>query len=208
MSRKRRVYGPEGCRYSIQNRINDPDIMRFEDPIIARMIFEVFLQAKNKFGFQINMATIMGNHNHKQIKVNGAGTQISKIMHWINTTTAIRYNKLTGHKGRLWRERFTSYVIHDWSYFINTAVYIARNPEKANLGRVEEYHYSSAIFLYKTRHPLQEFEKYRTLFEEAYPGYFEEVKRFIEAQREDEQLSKGISMAPKRRGKPKKIKNC
>ncbi|MBU0580790.1 MAG: transposase, partial [Candidatus Margulisbacteria bacterium] len=133
MSRKRRVYGPSGCRYSIHNRINDAEIMRFEDPLVAQMIFEVFLEAKKKFNFQLNMATVMGNHNHKKIKVNGEGTQISKIMHWINMVTAIRYNKLTGHKGRVWRERFTSYIIHDWSYFINTAAYIARNPERANL---------------------------------------------------------------------------
>lgn len=203
MARKRRIYGPPGCYYTVHCRINDTESMRFQDRRIVKMIFEVLKEAKEKFGFQLCFATIMGNHDHKKLRPNNEIANISKVMHWINFQIAMRYNKLTGHKGRIWRERFKSYVIHDWVYFLNSAGYIARNPERAEIAPVSEYPFGTAIFLYKLLHPFKEFEKFRNLCEEPYNGYFAEIKRTIEAQRIDEKLSKGCLVAPKLIDRPR-----
>ncbi len=169
------------------------------------MIYEVLAEAKKKFGFSLYFFTVMGNHLHKKIQVSGQAQDISKIMHWINFTIAMRYNKLTGHEGRLWRERFKSKVIEDWNYFINCAAYIARNPERAGIASALEYRFGSAIFLYKNKHPLQEFEQYRYLCTEPYSGYFEQVKQFVEIQSRAEARCQGLSMAPGPIGRPKNV---
>jgi len=117
---------------------------------------------------------------------------------------AIHYNKNTGHTGRLWRERFKSCVLEDAVYFLNTGAYIARNPERANIAKVEDYPFGSTIYLYKLTHPFPEFEEFRDMFEEPYHGYFEQIKKLIEAQRTGEQIPRGISMVSQGIGRPKK----
>ena len=96
-------------------------------------------------------------------------------------------------------------MIQDWVYFVNASVYIARNPELAGLAAPSKYPFSSAIFLYKTKHPLQEFEQFRSMFEEPYEGYFEDLKVWIKAKQDDERITTSVKfMTPKRIGRPKK----
>lgn len=131
MARKARIYGAKGCTYSVHCRINDTQIMRFQDRKIGLLFLEVLSSAKKRYHFSINMQVLMGNHYH--LKIVPKNNDISKIMHWINFVFAVRYNKLIGHKGRLWRERFKSHVLNDFSCYINTAVYFALNPERAQI---------------------------------------------------------------------------
>jgi REP element-mobilizing transposase RayT len=163
--------------------------MRFQNRKIAKLVFQVLKEAKQKFGCIINIFTLMGNHKHKVLQVGADGRQISKIMHWINFTIAMRYNKITGHKGHLWRERFKSYVIQDWNYFINCMAYIIRNPERANIALPEDYPFGSAIFLYKLDHPFPEFQEYRDIFTEPFEGCYALIKEYIATQRKDEKAS-------------------
>lgn len=176
--------------------------MRFQDRKIGLLFLEVLAEAKKHFNFAINMQVLMGNHYH--LKIVPKNNDLSKIMHWINFVFAVRYNKLTGHKGRLWRGRFKSYVLNDYSHYINTAIYFALNPERARIDKAEEYPFSSVIFLYKNKHPFQEFEIYRDLFDEPYKGYYKNLKKLVQTKRVDEQLIDKISMTPRSIGRPKK----
>ena len=202
MARKARIYGPRGCTYSVHSRTNDSEVLRFQRKDVALLFFQVVAEAKERFKFALNMQVLMGAHYH--LKFVPRNNDLSKIMHWINSVFAMRYNKLTGHTGRLWRERFKSCVLNDYSYYINTAVYLALNPARAGIASAEEYPFSSLIFLYKNKHPLQEFEAYRHIFDEPYDGYFKTVKELVRLKTLDERLIDKISMAPRPIGRPRK----
>ncbi len=205
MARKRRIYGRQGSTYSIHCRINDGEIMRFQDREVAKLFFEVIRMAKQKFKFSIHLHTLMGNHYHLKLKLSGDGESISKVMHWINFMVAVKYNQLTGHKGRLWRERFKSYVLNDLAYFLNTAAYIIENPRRAGISSVDNYPFGTGIYLYQLVHPFPEFEQYRGLFEEPYAGYYDQIKRIIAEREMDKKACAAIiSMAPRSCGRPKK----
>lgn len=209
MARQNRVYGQVGCTYSTHIRINDEDVLRFQNRKIARLAMKVCKEARNKYNFMLILCTIMGNHLHIKLRPDPKGKHtISQIMHWINFMIAMRYNKETGHTGRLWRERFKSCVLHDFAYFMNTAAYIARNPERAGIASASEYPFGSIIFSYKDIHPFPEFEEFRHIFEEPFEGYFEQVKELIKEQQNGKSTSiLLLSMSAKRPGRPKNVSN-
>ena len=58
---------------------------------------------------------------------------LSKIMQWILSVFAVRYNKLFNYKGHVWYDRFKSKLINSLLQYIRTFLYIANNPVRAGL---------------------------------------------------------------------------
>ncbi|MBU1996568.1 MAG: WbqC family protein, partial [Candidatus Omnitrophica bacterium] len=100
-------------------------------------------------------------------------------------------NKIKTSQGAQW---ITVPIIHDFGQSIS-------DTQTNNTVNWKEEHLKTLTINYsKSKY----FKKYISLFEEAYPGYFEDVKKYIAAQREDEKLSRGLSVAPRKIGRPKK----
>lgn len=93
----------------------------------------------------------MDNHIHLLIKP-GKGENLSKIMQWILSVFAKRYNKHFNLKGHVWYDRFKSKIIESFQQLISTFEYICNNPVKAEMVEsAEEYLYGALWFI---RHRL------------------------------------------------------
>ncbi len=128
--RRVRVKVPKG-RYHITSRINNRELF-LESNVVKALFMAVVKRAQKKYNFIIYNFCIMGNHVHYMIKP-AKGTDLSRIIQWINSVFAKHYNVSYGHTGHVWGERFHSTLIADIVQFIRTYFYIADNPARAEL---------------------------------------------------------------------------
>ncbi len=128
--RKVRVKVPKG-RYHITSRINNRE-MFFESDVVKVLFMAVVKRAQKKYNFVIYNFCIMGNHVHYMIKP-AKGTDLSRIIQWINSVFAKHYNVTYGRTGHVWGERFHSTLLADIVQYINAFFYVADNPVKAEL---------------------------------------------------------------------------
>ena len=99
------------------------------------MFMEVVEQANVKFHFDLINFDVMDNHVHLLIKPFGEPELLSKIMQWILSVFAIRFNKKHHKKGHVWYDRFHSSIITTKEYLKAVFDYISQNPVKANLAK-------------------------------------------------------------------------
>src|SRR4030042_578310 len=129
MMRKPRIL-LNGASYHITARINREEFL-FEPDDVKNMFLEVLKEAKKKYKFLIRNFCIMDNHLHFIFEpINNEN--LSKIMQWILSVFAIRYNKMNKLKGHVFYDRFWSKIIENFKQFIDTFNYINDNPIKAN----------------------------------------------------------------------------
>ena len=89
----------------------------------------------------------MDNHIHLIIKPE-RGYDLSKIMQWILSVFAIRFNKFYKLHGHVWYDRFRSKIIKTFRYYLQVFDYISNNPVKAGIvEKAEDYKYSGLRFL-------------------------------------------------------------
>ncbi|WP_243447461.1 transposase [Clostridium tetani] len=95
------------------------------------------------YGFKVYAYCLMNNHGHFIIDSNGA--DISKIMHGLNFSYAVTFNRIYKRNGHLFQDRFKSKIVDTRRYLIMLSAYIHNNPldirgyEKCP----EKYKYSS-----------------------------------------------------------------
>jgi len=128
--RRKRVKVLKG-RYHITSRINNKEEF-LESSAVKALFMAVVKRAQKKYKFIIYNFCIMNNHVHYMIKP-AKGTDLSRIIQWINSVFAKHYNVTYGHTGHVWGERFHSTLIADIVQFLRTFFYIADNPVKAEL---------------------------------------------------------------------------
>jgi len=128
--RRKRVKVPKG-RYHITSRINNRE-NALANNVVKALFLAVVKRAQRKYKFVIYNFCIMSNHVHYMIKP-AKGTDLSRIIQWINSVFAKHYNVTYGHSGHVWGERFHSTLIADIIQFLRTFFYIANNPVKAEL---------------------------------------------------------------------------
>ncbi len=142
--RKRREIIPEAT-FHICARANRQELI-LEDEQIKLLFLDVLKRAKKKYAFIFTNFCIMGNHIHLEITPKDE-VSISKIMQWILSVFALQYNKLFGYKGHVWYDRFKSKIIKSLQQLINTFLYIANNPVRAELvSHPLEFIYSGITF--------------------------------------------------------------
>lgn len=78
------------------------------------------------YDFKLYAYCLMNNHGHFIIDANGA--DISKIMHGINLSYAIAYNKKYKRIGSLFHDRFKSKIVKNIKYIMTLSAYIHNNP--------------------------------------------------------------------------------
>ena len=86
---------------------------------------------------------IMDNHAHFLIYYSEV-EKLSDLMRKVNTTYAMRYNKINKRKGYVFRDRFFTQPIMDEIQLYNCLVYIHRNPVSSGMCfKMKDYAYSS-----------------------------------------------------------------
>ena len=86
---------------------------------------------------------IMDNHVHLMVYYQNMD-KLSKLMHKVNTTYAMMYNKINRRKGYVFRDRFFIQPILNEKHLYNCLVYIHKNPINAGICiKMQDYDYSS-----------------------------------------------------------------
>ncbi|WP_425448122.1 transposase [Dethiothermospora halolimnae] len=115
------------------------------------MYFSLIKKYQKKYQFKIYAYCLMDSHGHLMLDCNGA--DVSRIMHGINFSYAIYYNKKYERRGHLFMDRFKSKIVDKEEYLIILSAYIHNNPKdiKDYAGKVEQYEFSSLKdYIYKT----------------------------------------------------------
>jgi len=145
--RKPRVL-KHGASYHVISRINRKEMILKSDEV-KEMFLEVIRRAKQKYRFNIKNFCIMGNHYHLIIKPLG-DESLSKIMQWILSTFALKFNRMFGLTGHVWNDRFISKIIYSYLQYLTTFVYIANNPVRAKITEWPgDYQYNGVAFIQK-----------------------------------------------------------
>lgn len=99
-------------------------------------------QAVSRFGWSLTAWVLMTNHFHLVIQTPQAN--LSRGMHWLNSTYAGWFNHRHGRCGHLFQGRFKAFLIEKERYLREVLRYVALNPVRAGLvARPEEYRWSS-----------------------------------------------------------------
>jgi putative transposase len=126
--------------YHVTARVNRQESI-FEEKDIKELFLAVMKEAKKKYKFQIINFSIMNNHIHLMIKP-GKNENLSRILQWILSVFAVRFNKIFNYRAHVFYDRFHSKIINNMRQYIDTYKYIADNPVKADLVRkCEDYKY-------------------------------------------------------------------
>jgi len=112
------------------------------------LMMSVITMAQDKYIFELVAFTIMDNHFHFCIRTCMGGEDISRIMQFIKSQYARRYNRIMNRSGPFWNERFYDTIIEDSEYprdvFIKVNLYLGYNPVKSGYVKdPRDYKYSS-----------------------------------------------------------------
>lgn len=103
------------------------EIQLFNDSEDKDIYLSLIKKAKHKFGFKLYAFCLMNTHAH--LVIDCFGSDISKVMHYINLCYSIHYNNKYSRRGPVFQDRFKSKIIDTYKYLINVCTYIHANPK-------------------------------------------------------------------------------
>jgi len=78
------------------------------------------------------------------------GESLSRIMQWILSVFAQKYNKSFNYIGHVFYDRFKSKIIEDFRQYVATFIYIMENPVRAGIvTKPEDFENNGVSFLQK-----------------------------------------------------------
>ena len=161
--RKKREF-IDGAAYHVTSRTNDKQKI-FEDHLGKKTMMLVLQNAKEKFSLKLANFCIMPTHIHLLI-IPGKGVTLPRIMQWIKSHSARRWNRMHGSTDHLWGERYFARVITNLWEYCQVMEYIYQNPVKAGLAEdVGEWEASGAYYI---RHGLSDLVDYTNLTRLSY----------------------------------------
>jgi len=131
--RKLRFIAPN-ITYHVTSRIIECRNMMEEDSIKALFEYCITL-ALEKYEFELINYQIMDNHIHLLIRTVEGGASISRIVQYIKSRFAQRFNRMMQRTGPVWNERFKDSIVefadNPRMYLFNLLWYFANNPVRA-----------------------------------------------------------------------------
>ena len=150
MPRKARVKTTESIFHIICKSITEVNLFRDVDD--KKRYLSLIKKYKTLYKFKIYGYCLMDNHSHLMIDANGS--DISKVMHGINFSYALYFNRKYKREGHLFKDRFKSKIVDNEKYLKTLSLYMHNNPRSIVEYRTcpDEYAFSSlGIFLGKRR---------------------------------------------------------
>jgi REP element-mobilizing transposase RayT len=143
------------------------------------LFLDLLAVISEKYAVEIHSYCLMSNHFHLLIKTPQAN--ISAALQYLMSNYTLRFNKMCGVDGPLFRGRFKSLIIDEEAYLLEVSRYIHLNPVKARLVmRPSDYFWSSyASFVGQTPKPqwLRTCELLRRFGNANNPHYY---RQFVE----------------------------
>ncbi len=99
---------------------------------MKEMLLETIVRAKQKYSFRVENFCVMGNHLHLILRPLGLSS-LSRIMQWILSVFATRFNRVHQLRGHVWYDRFRSKVIDSIRQYLATFDYVNENPVRAGM---------------------------------------------------------------------------
>lgn len=128
------------------------EVALFKDAEDKKKYLSLVKKYKTLYNFKLYGYCLMDNHLHLIIDANGS--DISKVMHGINFSYAMYFNKKHERGGHLFRDRFKSIIVANDRYLKTLSLYIHNNPTDMldYKNCPEQYAFSSlSIFIGKRR---------------------------------------------------------
>ncbi|MBU3098032.1 MULTISPECIES: transposase [Clostridium] len=150
MSRTFRLKSDESIYHVMCKSITEVNL--FKDTEDKKKYLSLIKKYKTLYNFKLYGYCLMDNHLHLIIDANGS--DISKVMHGINFSYAMYFNKKHERGGHLFRDRFKSIIVANDRYLKTLSLYIHNNPTDIldYKNCPEQYAFSSlAIFIGKRR---------------------------------------------------------
>jgi putative transposase len=146
MPRPLRIYIEEATHHTYSRCIEKRPLMKPKQ--MKDLMIKVLNQATEKYQFELITYTIMDNHFHFFIKTIKNGENISRIMQFIKSQFARRYNRMMKRTGPFWNERFGNTIVElasdPQTTFFNMLLYIGYNPVRSHyVNDPRDYPYSS-----------------------------------------------------------------
>ncbi|MBU3097707.1 transposase [Clostridium sp. DSM 17811] len=127
------------------------EVTLFKDDEDKKRYLLLIKKYKTLHNFKLYGYCLMDNHVHLMIDANGC--DISKIMHGINFSYAMYFNRKYKREGHLFKDRFKSKIVYSDRYLRTLSLYVHNNPTDIieYKDSPEKYAFSSlSIFLGKT----------------------------------------------------------
>jgi putative transposase len=140
MRKPRRI--KEGATYHVIARTNRGETT-LGSHAVKMMFLQVVASAKKRYAFEIVTLCLLDTHVHLMVRPQQEES-LSRIMQWMLSVFAIRFNRKFDCFGHFWYDRFKSKVIESFRQFVATFNYVVHNPVKHGLvDRIEDYPYST-----------------------------------------------------------------
>ncbi|OGD09664.1 MAG: hypothetical protein A2Y86_08565 [Candidatus Aminicenantes bacterium RBG_13_62_12] len=135
MARQLRIEYP-GAFYHITSRGNQKQAIYLTDRDRAAFL-DIVGEAHDKFSAMIHAYCLMINHFHLMLETPLGN--LSRIMHFINTSYTIYFNKKHSRVGHLFQGRFKAILVEADAYALELSRYIHLNPVRAKIVSVPEH---------------------------------------------------------------------
>lgn len=134
----------EGAFYHVTSRGNDRNRIFFNKTDYTK--FKSYLEEGiNKFGYRLHAYILMTNHYHLLLETPNAN--LSKIMHYLNSSYTAYINKKRDRSGHLFQGRYKAILVQKDDYLLELSRYIHLNPVKAGIvEKPRNYPHSSYKF--------------------------------------------------------------
>ena len=131
----------EGAVYHVTARGNERGKIYFSKRDYEKFK-EYLAAAKEKYGFILHAYALMTNHYHLIIET--PVKNLSKIMHYINSSYTTYTNVKRKRSGHLFQGRYKAILVEKDNYLLELSRYLHLNPVRVNMvHKPEEYTHSS-----------------------------------------------------------------
>jgi putative transposase len=133
----------EGAFYHVTARGNERRKIFFSRKDYGK--FKQYLaDAREKYRFKLHAYVLMTNHYHLLIET--TEKNLSRLMHYINSSYTTYTNVKRKRSGHLFQGRYKAIVIDKDSYLLELSRYLHLNPVRVNMAaKPEDYPYSSYV---------------------------------------------------------------
>lgn len=142
MARKPRIQF-EGAIYHVMNRGNYRRDL-FESAGAAQAFEQCLWEACEQAGWRLHAYTLMRNHYHLVVETPRAN--LVEGMHWLQSTFAVRFNRLRDERGHLFQSRYQAILVEPGPRLAHVVNYVHLNPVRAGiveLAQLRQFRWSS-----------------------------------------------------------------
>ncbi|MFC1671271.1 transposase [Spirochaetota bacterium] len=146
MSRPQRECLPE-LTYHVYSRCHNLKNLMLQS-IFKDILIEIMKMTLRKYEFELIAYAILDNHFHFIIRTVKGGESISRIMQFIKSKYAQKYNRKMNRKGAFWNERFKDKIVEyqeDPEFYLRQLLwYLGYNPVRKSIVKdPRDYKYGS-----------------------------------------------------------------